>query len=250
MTRKHSQLINFDSKFIGTVRFRNDHVAAIMGYGDYQIGNVTISWVYYVDGLGHNLFLMGQFCDSDLEVAFGKHTCFVRDLKGVDLLKGSRGINLYTMSLEEMMQSSLIYLLSKASKTKSWLWHRRLSHLNFGTMNELAKQEAITTACFTQNCSLIHKRHNKTPYELLHDRKPDLTYFQVFGALCYLTNDGEDLGKLKPKADIGIFIGYAPTKKAYRIYNKRTRLIMETIHVEIDELIAMAFDQFSSGPEL
>ncbi|GJT57110.1 retrovirus-related pol polyprotein from transposon TNT 1-94 [Tanacetum coccineum] len=110
------------------------------GYGDYHIGNVTISRVYYVEGLGHSLFSVGQFCDSNLEVAFRKHTCFVLDLEGVDLLTGSRGINLYTLSLEYMMKSSLICLLSKASKTKSWLLHRRLSHLNFGTINELAKQ--------------------------------------------------------------------------------------------------------------
>ncbi|GJU85476.1 retrovirus-related pol polyprotein from transposon TNT 1-94 [Tanacetum coccineum] len=75
--------------------------------------------------------------------------------------------------------------------------------------------EALATAFYTQNCSLIRRCHNKTPYELIHDRKPDLTYFHVFGALCYPTNDGDDPGKLKPKADIGIFIGYAPAKKAY-----------------------------------
>ncbi|GJX99455.1 retrovirus-related pol polyprotein from transposon TNT 1-94 [Tanacetum coccineum] len=109
--------------------------------------------------------------------------------------------------------------------------------------------EAVAIACYTQNRSSIRKRHNKTPYELLHDRKPDLSYLHVFGALFYPTNDGEDLGKLKPKADIGIFVGYAPTKKAFRIYNKRTRMIIETIHVDFDELTAMASKQFSSGPE-
>ncbi|GKF45025.1 retrovirus-related pol polyprotein from transposon TNT 1-94, partial [Tanacetum coccineum] len=93
-------------------------------------------------------------------------------------------------------------------------------------------------------------RHNKTPYELSHDRKPYLKYFHVFGALCYRINDSEDQGKMKPKADIGIFIGYSPTKKAYRIYNKWTRLIMETIHVECDELTPMASEQFSSGSKL
>nr|GFA45007.1 integrase, catalytic region, zinc finger, CCHC-type, peptidase aspartic, catalytic [Tanacetum cinerariifolium] len=97
----------------------------IMGYEVYQIGNVTISRVYYVEGLGHNIFSVGQFCDSDLEVAFRQHTCFIRNLDGVDLLTGSRGNNLYTLSLQDMMASSPIYLLSKASKTKSWLWHRR-----------------------------------------------------------------------------------------------------------------------------
>ncbi|GKF99088.1 retrovirus-related pol polyprotein from transposon TNT 1-94, partial [Tanacetum coccineum] len=91
--------------------------------------------------------------------------------------------------------------------------------------------EAIATACYTHNRSLIHTRHNKTPYELVHDKKPDLTFFRVFGALCYPTNDSEDLGKFQAKADIGIFVGYAPSRKGYRIYNKRTRRLMETIHV-------------------
>ncbi|GKA69560.1 retrovirus-related pol polyprotein from transposon TNT 1-94 [Tanacetum coccineum] len=393
-----------------------------MGYGDYQLGNVTISKVYYVEGLGHNLFSVGQFYDSDLEVAFWKHTCYVRDLEGVDLLSRSRDTNLYTISLDDMLKSSPICLLSKASKTKSWLWHRRLSHLNFGTLNQLAKQglvrglpklkfekdhlcsacslgkskkyshkpkaedtnqeklyllhmdlcgpmrveslngkkyilvivddylsftwvkflrskdeapeviikclkqiqvrlnatarnirtnngtefvnqtlkdyyenvgishqtsvarapqqndiverqnqilveaastklifskatlylwaETVSTACYTQNRSLIRLHYNKTPFELMHDKKRDLSYHRDFGSLCYLTNDNKDLGKLKPKADIGIFVGYAPAKKAYRIYNKRTRLIMDTIHVTFDELTAMASEQFGSGPEL
>ncbi|GKB41903.1 hypothetical protein Tco_0886845 [Tanacetum coccineum] len=84
-----AELTNFVSKFLGTVKFENDHVAKIMGYGDYQIGNVTISRVYYIEGLGHNLFFVGQFCDSNLEVAFRQHTCYIRNLEGVDLLTGS-----------------------------------------------------------------------------------------------------------------------------------------------------------------
>nr|GFA96146.1 hypothetical protein [Tanacetum cinerariifolium] len=355
---------NFVQKFLGTVKFGNDHVAKIIGYGDYQIGNMTISRVYYVEGQGHNLFSIGQFCDSDLEVAFHQHTCFIRNLEGVDLLTGSRGYNLYTLSLKDMMASSPICLLSKASKTKSWLWHRRLSHLNFGAINHLARPglvracamgkstkkthkpksedtnqqklyllymdlcrpmrgesvngkkyilvivddysrftwvkfmrskdetpmfiikflkmiqnevierrnrtlieaahtmlvyaqaplflwvEVVATACFTQNRYIIRLLHGKTPYELLHSKLPDLSFFHVFGALCYPTNDSENLGKLQPKADIGIFIGYAPTKKAFRIYNRRTRRIVETIHVDIDELTAMASERSSSGPAL
>nr|GEW57927.1 hypothetical protein [Tanacetum cinerariifolium] len=396
-TISKSLLVNFVQKFLGTVKFGNDHVTKIMGYGDYQIGNVTISRVYYVEGLGHNLFSVGQFCDSDLEVAFRQHTCFIRNLDGVDLLTGSRGNNLYTLSLQDMMASSPICFLSKASKTKSWLWHCRLSHLNFGAINHLARQglvrgllklkfekdhlclacvigkstkkthklksedtnqeklyllhmdlcgpirvesvngkkyilvivddysrftwvkflrskdetpdfiikflkmiqvrlkvsvrhiqtengteffnqtlhdyyeevdishetsvarspqqngvferhnrtlieaartmliyaqaplflwaEAVATAYFTQNRSIIRLRHGKTPYELLHS-------------------------KLQPKADIRIFIGYAPTKKAFRIYNRRTRRIVETIHVDFDELIAMDSEQISLGPVL
>ncbi|GJY11534.1 retrovirus-related pol polyprotein from transposon TNT 1-94, partial [Tanacetum coccineum] len=421
MTGDRSRLRNFVKKFIGTVRFGNDHFGTIMGYGDYVIGDSVISRVYYVEGLGHNLFSVDQFCDSDLEVTFRKHTCFVRDLDGVDLIKGSCGTNLYTISVEDMMRSSPICLLSKASKNKSWLWHRRLNHLNFGTLNDLARKdlvrglprlkfekdhlcsacqlrksrkathkpktintimkvlhtlhmdlcgplrvqsingkkyilvivddysrftwvkflrskdetpafvinllkqlqvglnktvrfvrtdngtefvnkaltdyyesvsithektvlrtpqqnsvverrnctlveagrtmlifskaplflwaEAVATACYTQNRSLIHTLHNKTPYELVHDKKPDLSFLHIFRALCYPTNDIEDLGKLKAKADIGFFVGYAPNRKGYRIYNKRTRQIMETIYVTFDELTKQTAPVHSSpGP--
>ncbi|GKA67389.1 retrovirus-related pol polyprotein from transposon TNT 1-94 [Tanacetum coccineum] len=116
MTRDRSQLTNFVHKFLGTVKFGNDQVAKIMGYGDYQIGNVKISRVYYVEGIGHNLFSVGQFCDSDLE---------------------------YSLSIGDMMASSPICILSKATKTKSWLWHRRLSHLNFGAINHLARHGLV-----------------------------------------------------------------------------------------------------------
>ncbi|GJW86231.1 retrovirus-related pol polyprotein from transposon TNT 1-94 [Tanacetum coccineum] len=357
------------------------------------IGNVTISRVYYVERLGYNLFSVGQLCDSNLEVAFRQHTCFIRNLEGVDLLTGSRGNNLYTLSLGDMMSSSLICLLSKASMTKSWLWHRRLSHLNFSAINHLARHglvrgvlklkfeknhlcsacamgksknkphkpkskdtnqeklyllhmdlcgpmrvvsvsrnkyiliiadvysrftwvkclrskdeapdfiikflkmiqvrlkvpvqrirtdngtefvnqtlreyyekvgishetsvacssqqngvvercnftlieaartmliyakallflsaEAVATACYTQNRSIIRLRHGKTPYELFHDKLPDLSFFHVFGALSYLTNDSENLGKLQPKADI-----------------------------DFDKLTTMASEHSSSGPAL
>nr|GFC27129.1 retrovirus-related Pol polyprotein from transposon TNT 1-94 [Tanacetum cinerariifolium] len=84
----------------------------------------------------------------------------------------------------------------------------------------------------------------------MHGKQPDLSFFHVFGALCYPTNDSDNVGKLQPKADIGIFIGYAPTKKAFRIYNRRTRRIVETIHVDFDELTAMASEQSSLGPAL
>nr|GFC26529.1 integrase, catalytic region, zinc finger, CCHC-type, peptidase aspartic, catalytic [Tanacetum cinerariifolium] len=117
MTGNRSQLVNFVQKFLSTVKFGNDHVAKIIGYVDYQIGNVTISWVYYVEGLWHNLFSIGQFCDSDLEVAFRQHTCFIRNLDGVDLLTGSRGNNLYTLSLQDMMALSACVL--KASMERS-----------------------------------------------------------------------------------------------------------------------------------
>nr|GEX51499.1 hypothetical protein [Tanacetum cinerariifolium] len=110
--------------------------------------------------------------------------------------------------------------------------------------------EAVATACYTQNRSIVRLRHGKTPYELLHDKLSGLSFFYLFGALCYLTNDSENLNMLQLKANIGIFIGYAPTKKAFWIYKRRTRRIIETIHVDFDELTGMASEQSSSGPAL
>nr|GEW94900.1 hypothetical protein [Tanacetum cinerariifolium] len=391
-----SLLINFVWKFMGTVRFENDHVVAILGFGDFQWGNILITKVYFIEGLGHNLFSVGQFCDSDLEVAFRRNACFVRNLDGVDLLKGDRSTNLYTINLHEMASASPICLTARAPSTKSWLWHQRLSHLNFDTINDLARNdlvsglpkfkyhkehlcpsyeqekskrashppkpvlnsrqrlhilhmdlcgpmriasingkryvlvivddysrytwspviiirtdngiefknqvlkeyfdtvgishqmssvqtpqqngvverqnwtlveavrtmlifsraplflwaEATATACFTQNRYIIHRRFNKTPYELINGRKPDISFLQVFGALCYPKNDREDIGKLGAKGDIGFFIGYSVDSYAYRIYNRRTKKIIETMNVSFDELSAMAFEQRSSKPRL
>nr|GFA39293.1 retrovirus-related Pol polyprotein from transposon TNT 1-94 [Tanacetum cinerariifolium] len=382
MIGDRSKLINYVEKFIGIVRFENDQFAKIVGYGDYKLGDTIISRVYYVEGLNHNLFSVEQFCDGGLEVTFRQHTCHIRNMDKVDLLQGSRFTNLYSISLNDMLSASLVCLLTKASLTKSWLLHRRLNHLNFETLNELARKDlvrglpllkydkdhlcpscklgkskkashplktkntnvevlstlhmdlcgpmrsesinkkkyvlvivddytrfgwvrllrtkdetpelfmkflnntqralnatvrtvrtdngtefndiverrnrilmeaartmlifakaplflwakAVATACYTLNRSLIHMLHEKTYYELLKGKKPELKYFHVFGSLCYPTNDYDDVGKLKAKADIGIFVGYAPTKKAYCVYNKRTRKIQETVHVTFDKL--------------
>nr|GEW00595.1 integrase, catalytic region, zinc finger, CCHC-type, peptidase aspartic, catalytic [Tanacetum cinerariifolium] len=338
---------------MGTVHFRNDHVAVILGFNDLQWGNILISRVYFVKGLSHNLFSVGQFCDSDLEVAFRRNTCFVRNLEGVDLLKGNHTTNLYNINRHDMASTSPICLMGRASSTKSWFWHQRLSHLNFDTINDLAKNdlisgllkfkyhkehlcpsceqgkgkrashppkpvpnswqrlhllhmyfcgpmritsingkrvgishqvssvrtpqqnevverinwtlveaartmlifscaplflraEAIATACFTQNRSIIHRRFNKTPYELNNGKKPDISFLYVFGALCYHKNDREDIRKLGAKGDIGFFIGYSVDSCAYRIYNQRTKKIIETMNVSFDKLLVMAFKQHSS----
>nr|GEV23562.1 hypothetical protein [Tanacetum cinerariifolium] len=327
MTGDRSQLINFVQKFLG---------------------------------LGHNLFSMGQFYDSNLEVTFGQHTCFIRNLDGVDMLTGSRGNNLYTLSLQDMIASSPICLLSKASKTKSLLLHCRLSHLNFGVINHLARQglvrglpklkfekDHLCSACaIGKSMKKSHKPKSKDTNQeklyLLHmdlcgpmrvervngkkyilvivddysrftwviflRSKDEAPYFIIkFLKMIQVrlkvsvrrirTNNGtkfvnqtlceyyeevgishetsvscspqqngvverrnrmlieaartiENLGKLQPKANIEIFISYAPTKKAFRIYNRRTKRIVETIHVNFDELTTMASKQSSSGPAL
>ncbi|GJR77449.1 retrovirus-related pol polyprotein from transposon TNT 1-94 [Tanacetum coccineum] len=215
MTGDRSQLTNFINKFLGTVKFGNDHVAKIMRYGDYQIGNVMISRVYYVEGLGHNLFSVGQLCDLNLEVAFRQHTRFLCNLQGVDLLTGSRGNNLYTLSLGDMMASSPICLLSKASKTKSWLWHRHLSRLNFGAINHLARHDLVRG--------------------LLAKVEKD----QLFCACC-------QMGKIHERN---------PTNLNSEDTNQKnlsfaTWRIIETIHVDFDELTVMASEHSSSEPVL
>nr|GEV21794.1 retrovirus-related Pol polyprotein from transposon TNT 1-94 [Tanacetum cinerariifolium] len=143
MTGNLKLLVNFVWKFLGTVRFENDHIAVILGFGDLQWGNILITRVYFVEGLGHNLFSIGQFCDSNLEVAFRRNECYIKNLEGVDLLKGNRTTSLYTINLHEMASASPICLMARASSTKSWLWNQRLSHLNFDTINDLAKNDLV-----------------------------------------------------------------------------------------------------------
>nr|GEZ60820.1 hypothetical protein [Tanacetum cinerariifolium] len=191
ITGDRSQLTNFINKFLGTVKFSNDHVAESMGYGDYHIGKVTISRVYFVEGLGHNLFFVRQFCDSDLEVGISHETSVSRSPQ----------------------------------------------------QNSVVERWAVATACYTQNHSIVRLRHGKTPYELLHGKLPDISFLYVFGALCYPTNDSENLGKLQLKADIAIFIGYTPTKKAFRIYNRLPEVI-----ALITEVIAPEPAESTSSP--
>nr|GFC26043.1 retrovirus-related Pol polyprotein from transposon TNT 1-94 [Tanacetum cinerariifolium] len=347
MTGNRALLTNFMEKFLGTVRFGNNDFIVIAGYGD------------------------------GLEVAFRKSTCFIQNEDGVDMLTGDRSSNLYTIALNKVASNSSTCLLAKASSSQSWLWHQRLSHLNFATINNLMKNnlvqglpkmkfekdhlcsvceqgkihrkhhksktafasnkplyllhmdlcgsmsvqsingkryvlvvvddhsqytwvfflhskdeaseviisfikktqvnlqfqvqrvrtdngtefknktlaklfdevgitqqfsaarmpqqngvverrnrtlveatrtmltfanlpsflwaKAIATDCFTQNCLIIHKRFDKTPYELINKRKPNIKFFRVFVCRCYLLNDYEDVGKLKAKGDIGVF---------------------------------------------
>ncbi|GJX89251.1 retrovirus-related pol polyprotein from transposon TNT 1-94 [Tanacetum coccineum] len=143
ITGDRSLLRNFIEKFMGIVLFGNDNFAAIIGYGDYIQGNITICHVYYVEGLGHNLYSVGQFCDGDLEVAFRSKTCYLRNLEGDDFLTRGRKSNFYIISISGMVASSPVYLMSKANSTKSWLWHRRLLHLNSKTINDLTRLDLV-----------------------------------------------------------------------------------------------------------
>nr|GEX00395.1 retrovirus-related Pol polyprotein from transposon TNT 1-94 [Tanacetum cinerariifolium] len=232
-------------KFLGTIRFGNDHIAAILGYGDLKCGNITITRVYFVEGLGHNLFSVGQFCDADLEVAFRRNTCFIRDLDGKSkrashppkpVPNSKQRLHLLHMDLCGPINRTLV----EAARTMLIFSHAPL----------FLWAEAIATACYTQNRSIIYRRFNKTPYELIQGKKPEISYLRVFEALCYPKNDLKDIGKLGAKGDIGFFIGYSTNSVAYRMYNRRTKKIMETMNVTFDELSAMAFEQNSSRPGL
>nr|GFA01760.1 hypothetical protein [Tanacetum cinerariifolium] len=347
------------------------------GCSKHMMGNLKllINFVEKFLGLNHNLLSVGQFCDADLEVAFRKSTCYIRDLKGNDLLTGSRGTDFYFITLQDTTSPNPVCLMAKATSSQAWLWHRRLSYLNFNTINLLSKNdiviglprlkfikdhlcsfyelgkakrksfqskttpsskrwlqllhmdlcgpmriesingrkyvlvivddysrytwthflrskletpevlidflrlvqrglyaqnrtlvkaartmlsvakvplffwaEAIVIACFTQNRSLIIHRHEKTPYHIINARKLSVKFFYIFGSLCYIIRDGENLDKMKEKGDACIFVGYSTQSRAYSVFNKRTRVIVETIHVSLDKLPHMASDHVSSDP--
>ncbi|GJX52752.1 retrovirus-related pol polyprotein from transposon TNT 1-94, partial [Tanacetum coccineum] len=256
-------------------------------------------------GLGHNLFSVGQFCDSNLEVAFCQHTCFIRNLEGVDLLIGSRANNLYTLSLGDMMASSPTYLLSKASKTKSWLWHLRLSHLNFGAINHLARhglfhglpklkfeKDHLCSACAIGKSK---KKPHKPKSEDTNQEKLYLLHMDLCGPMRVASVNGkkyiliivDDYSRftwvkfLRSKDEAPNFIikflkmiqigishetsvarspqqnGVVERRNCTLIEAARTMLIyakapriIETIHVDFDELTAMASEHSSSGPAL
>nr|GEU53510.1 hypothetical protein [Tanacetum cinerariifolium] len=122
--------------------------------------------------------------------------------------------------------------------------------LIFANLPSFLWAEAIITACFIQNHPIIHKRFDKTPYELINKGKPNIKFFRVFRCRCYLLNDYEGVGKLKAKGDIGVFIGYSKESAAFRIYNKQTRKKHESVNVNFDEISEMAFKQFSLEPGL
>ncbi|GJV38625.1 integrase, catalytic region, zinc finger, CCHC-type containing protein [Tanacetum coccineum] len=170
MTGDRARLINFVEKFIGTVRFGNDEYAAIVGYGDYKLGDTIISRVYYVEGLKHNLFSVGQFCDGGLEVAFRQHSCHIRNYDMVDLLKGSRTTNLYSISLNDMMSASPVFLLTKASSTKVLSLLNALTAIESGSFDSL--KEPFTWVCvYPKDSGFELKAFADADYAGCHDTR-------------------------------------------------------------------------------
>nr|GFA92110.1 hypothetical protein [Tanacetum cinerariifolium] len=343
MTGNLKLLINFVWKFLGTVRFENDHVASILGFGDLQWGNILITRVYFVKGLGHNLFLVGQFCDSDLKspiiiIRTDNDTKFKNQVLKVYF--DSVGISHQMSSVRTPQQNGVV---ERRNRT---LVEAARTMLIFSRALLFLWAEAIATVCFTQNRSNIHRlskfkyhkehlcpsceqgkskrashppkpvpnsrqrlhllhmdlcgpmriasingkrtdngtefknqvlkvyfdsvgishqmssvrtpqlngvveRRNRTLVEaartmLIFSRASLVLWAEAIATACFTQNRSiihRHIGKLGAKGDIGFFIGYSADSCAYRVFNRRTKKIMETMNVSFDELSAMAFEQ-------
>ncbi|GJX96148.1 retrovirus-related pol polyprotein from transposon TNT 1-94 [Tanacetum coccineum] len=343
MTGNRALLMNVVEKFLRTVRFGNNDFAVIAGYGDVVIGSMTIKKVYYVEGLGHNLFSVGQFCDKGYEVAFRKFTCFVRNEDGVDLLTGDRSLNLYTISLNEITSNSSACLLAKASSSQSWLWHQRLSHLNFSTINNLMTNNLVRCLpmmkfekdhlCSACEQGKIHRKHHKSKTAFASNKPLYLLHMDLYGpmrvesingkryvlvvvddysrytwvfflhskdgaseviisfikktqvnlqlqvqhvltdngtefknktlAKCYLLNDYDDVGKLKAKGDIRVFVGYSKESAAFRFRTRLSKLnetgkssnpkvsqVTKTTKKDLEDLFHNFYDEYFNASKI
>nr|GFA03221.1 uncharacterized mitochondrial protein AtMg00810-like [Tanacetum cinerariifolium] len=222
---------NFVEKFLGTVKFGNDQIAPILGYGDLVQGAVTIKRVYYVEGLNHSLFFVSQFCDADLEVAFQKSKCYIRDLKGNDLSQNDIVIGLPKLKfIKDHLCSSLrIVRTDKGTEFLNKTLHPYFAYEGINHQTSVAR---------TPEQNGVVERRNRT---LVEAARTMLSAAKV-------PLDGENLDKMKEKGDACIFVGYSTQSRAYKVFNKRTSVIVETIHVNFDELPQMASDHVKSDP--
>ncbi|GJY18910.1 retrovirus-related pol polyprotein from transposon TNT 1-94 [Tanacetum coccineum] len=291
MTSNRALLTNFVEKFLGTVRFGNNDFVVIAGYGD------------------------------GLEVAFRKSTCFVQNEDGVDLLTGDHSSNLYTIALNEIASNSLACLLSKASSSQSWLWHQRLSHLNFSKINNLMKSNLVRGLlkmkfekdhlCSTCEQGKIHRKHHKSKTDFASNKPLYLLYMDLCGpmrvkiqrvrtdnstefknktlaklfdevgitqqfsaartlqengvverrnqtlvedarTICYLLNDYDDVGKLKEKGDIGVFVGYSKESAAFRkkSSNPTVSQVSEISKKDLEDLFHNFYDEYFDSSKI
>ncbi|KAI3715263.1 hypothetical protein L6452_22237 [Arctium lappa] len=364
MTRHKALLSNYTEKFSENVIFGNDQLSPILGYGDIIQDNITISKVSYVEGLGNNLFSIGQFCDKGLEVNFKSKSFSVRTEDGTELLARNRKTNLYTINLSKVqidnqlvkdklvkglpelryekehlcvacekgkmkrvahkpkpepstssplellhmdlggpMRTQILggkkYVLVITDDYSRYTWvkflrskdetpevlitflkttqvnmqrqikflrtdngtefknktvEEYLESVGISHQNSTARtaeqngvvEKVVSTACHTQNRSMIHRRFQKTPYELINNRTPTIKYFHIFGSKCFVLNDRGSLNKFSAKADEGIFIGYSSSSAAYRVYLKKSKTVVESVNVTFDE--EMASEQLNSEP--
>ncbi|KAJ9544400.1 hypothetical protein OSB04_024107 [Centaurea solstitialis] len=384
MTGRKELLSNYREEYGGSVKFGNNELSPVVGHGDIVCKDITINNVAHVEGLNHNLFSIGKFCDKDLEVNFNKRRCAVRTEWGRELLVGTRKTNLYTIKLRHILAKKSQCFITQKSSHQSLLWHRRLSHLNYRYLDRLVKErlvsgipmikfepdqmcsgcaqgkmkrashppkpeqgsksplslihmdlcgpmktvfenkavqvqlklpvqtvrsdngtefknqvlkgfynslgitqtfsaartpeqngvverrnrtlveaarsmlaqsqlpqylwaEAVNTACYTQNRSTIHRRFGKTPYHVLFGRIPNIDYFKVFGCPCFVLNETENRGKFGPKSDEMIFVGYSDCSVAYRVFNKKSRVVYKSVNVRFDPFVELSSNVSSNA---
>ncbi|GJT23394.1 putative ribonuclease H-like domain-containing protein [Tanacetum coccineum] len=311
MTGNMSYLTDFEEIDGGYVAFGgNPKGGKITGRGTIKTGNLDFENVYFVRELQFNLFSVSQMCDKKNSVLFNDTECIVLSLnfkltnESHVLLKVPRKNNMYSVDLKNIVpKGGLTCLFAKATSDESKLWHRRLGHINFKTMNKLVKgnlvrglpsklfendqtciacqkgkqhrasydysrfswvfflatkdetsgilksfitgveniidqrvkAEAVNIDCYVQNRVLVTKPYNKTPYELFLSRKPALGFIRPFGCPVTILNTIDHLGKFDGKADEGFFVGYSINSKAFRVFNSRTRIVKENLHVQFSE---------------
>nr|GEW16791.1 hypothetical protein [Tanacetum cinerariifolium] len=271
MTGNLKLLINFIEKFLGTVKFGNDEIAPILGYGD--LGNDLLTGSRSTDlysitlqdtNSPNPICLMAKATSSQAwskdetpEVLIDFLRLVQRGLHAqVRIVRTDKGMEFLNQTLRAYFSTEGILHQTAVARTPE---QNNIVKRRNRTLVEAARimlsaakdplffwAEAISTTCFTQNRSLVIPRHEKTPYHIINDRKPSVKFFHIFGSLCYIVTDGENLDKMKEKGDACIFVGYSTQSRAFRIFNKRTRVIMETIHANFDELPHMASDHVSS----
>ncbi|XP_070008258.1 uncharacterized protein [Nicotiana sylvestris] len=246
----------------GSVSFGNGKKGYILGVG--KVGKSlthSIENMYYINGLKYTLLSVSQICDKGNRVEFLSKICIVTDLvTGEVVLMAKRYKNIYVADFKSLQSGDLSCL--KAVDDDAELWHRRLGHATPRTPQQngvverknrtleemertmlidcgIAKNfwaEAVNTACYLVNRCMIRSLLNKNPYELLNGRMPKLNHLRTFGYKCYVLNNGKDqLGKFDAKSYGRIFLGYSSQSKAYKIYNKRTQCVEESVHVIFDE---------------
>ncbi|GJT41976.1 putative reverse transcriptase domain-containing protein [Tanacetum coccineum] len=272
MTGNISYLSEYEPFNGGYVSFGHGR-GKITSKGSIKTGKLDFENVYFVEELKYNLFSVSQIYDNKNSVLFTESECIVlgKDFKLVDdkhvLLRTPRHQNMYSIDLKNVVpHKNLTCLITKAFDDESMLWHRRLGHLNFETMNKLVRNnlvkaerrnrtlievartmladaklpvtfwaEAVNTACYVQNRVLVIKPHNKTPYELFNERSPAIGFLRPFGCNVMILNTLDHLGKFDAKGDEGYFVGYSLSSKAFRVFNKRTKKVDENLHVDFLE---------------
>ncbi|KAJ9544640.1 hypothetical protein OSB04_024347 [Centaurea solstitialis] len=276
MTGYKELLHNYVERPGGTISFGNKTTGVIKGYDILTNGKVSIKKVLYVEGLSHNLFCASQFCDGYNIVLFSIINCLIINSDGVEIFEGRRFYNLYVVDFPVIDSSKPVGLFSKATKGESWLWHRRFSHQNFSDISKLANgglvkglpkltfvRGSLCPAC--QMGKMKRSSHKsktesscQSPLEMLHmDLCGPMRIQSISGkkyilvmvdehSRCYILNNRDNLGKFDKKADEGYFLGYSLTSKTFRVYNKRTKMMMETVYVTFDETVSMTSEHSSS----